>query len=183
MLNQTALIQEMDHLRKFALRLCHAPAEAEDLLQSTLLRAIEKKHLFENGTDVFKWTSKIMFNLFVSDYRRRTKFETRYDPDTFIERESVEASQETKVELAEVENAMKQLTDDHRDVLVMVCVKGMQYQEVAETLNIPLGTVRSRLSRAREQLQGLLDMPKTAGSFVNNGMDAGTFGEQYATAA
>ncbi|MCB9986870.1 MAG: hypothetical protein H6865_04455, partial [Rhodospirillales bacterium] len=70
MLNQAALVQEMGHLRKFASRLCIGRAEAEDLLQSTLLRAIEKKHLFENGTDVFKWTSKIMFNLFVSNYRR-----------------------------------------------------------------------------------------------------------------
>jgi len=159
MLNQQALVQEMSHLRKFALRLTHSQAEAEDLLQTTLLRAIEKKHLFENGTDVFKWTSKIMFNLFVSDYRRRTKFETRYDPETFIERESVEASNETKIELAEVQNAMGRLSEDHRDVLVMVCVKGMQYQEVAEVLDIPLGTVRSRLSRAREQLQALLDTP------------------------
>lgn len=157
MLNQANLVQEMSHLRKFALRLTQNQAEAEDLLQSTLLRAIEKRHLFENGTDVFKWTSKIMFNLFVSEYRRRTKFETRYDPETFIERESVEASNETKVELAEVQEAMQHLSEDHRDVLVMVCVKGMQYQEVAETLSIPLGTVRSRLSRAREQLQDLLD--------------------------
>lgn len=160
MLNQVTLVQEMSHLRKFALRLTQSQAEAEDLLQSTLLRAIEKKHLFENGTDVFKWTSKIMFNLFVSDYRRRTKFETRYDPETFIERESIEASNETKVELAEVQEAMERLNEDHRDVLVMVCVKGMQYQEAAEVLNIPLGTVRSRLSRAREQLQALLDSPR-----------------------
>ncbi len=160
MLNQAALVQEMSHLRKFALRLCNSQAEAEDLLQSTLLRAIEKKHLFENGTDVFKWSSKIMFNLFVSDYRRRTKFETRYDPETFIERESVEASNETKVELAEVQEAMDRLSEDHRDVLIMVCIKGMQYQEVGEALNIPLGTVRSRLSRAREQLQALLETPR-----------------------
>ena len=132
MLEQTALISEMDHLRRFALRLCKNQAEAEDLLQSTLLRAIEKKALFETGTDVFKWTSKIMFNLFVSDYRRRTKFETRYDPETFLAHESHEASQETLMEVAEVEEAMKHLSDDHRDVLVMVCIKGMQYQEVAD---------------------------------------------------
>jgi RNA polymerase sigma-70 factor (ECF subfamily) len=165
MLNQAALVREMGHLHKFALRLTHSQAGAEDLLQSTLLRAIEKRHLFENGTDVFKWTSKIMFNLFVSDYRRRTKFETRYDPETFIERESVEASNETKVELAEVQAAMDSLSEDHRDVLIMVCVKGMQYQEVAEILGIPLGTVRSRLSRAREQLQMLLETPRGTSGF------------------
>ena len=157
MLEQTALIQEMDHLRRFALRLCKNQAEADDLLQSTLLRAIEKKALFETGTDVFKWTSKIMFNLFVSDYRRRTKFETRYDPETFLAHESHDASQETLMEVAEVEEAMKHLSEDHRDVLVMVCIKGMQYQEVADAMGVPLGTVRSRLSRAREHLTALLD--------------------------
>ncbi|MCB1538385.1 MAG: sigma-70 family RNA polymerase sigma factor [Alphaproteobacteria bacterium] len=160
MLNQAALVQEMGHLRKFASRLCIGRAEAEDLLQSTLLRAIEKKHLFENGTDVFKWTSKIMFNLFVSNYRRRTKFESLYDPAAIIEREGVEASSETKVQLVEVEEAMQKLSGDHRDILIMVCIKGMQYQEVAEILDVPLGTVRSRLSRAREHLQALMDTPR-----------------------
>ncbi|HEY8962857.1 MAG TPA: sigma-70 family RNA polymerase sigma factor [Alphaproteobacteria bacterium] len=157
MLEQTALITEMDHLRRFALRLCKNQAEAEDLLQATLLRAIEKKALFETGTDVFKWTSKIMFNLFVSDYRRRTKFETRYDPESFLAHESHEASQETLMEMAEVEAAMQHLSEDHRDVLVMVCIKGMQYQEVADAMGVPLGTIRSRLSRAREHLSALLD--------------------------
>lgn len=156
MLQQNQLIHEMPHLRRFALRLCKAPAQADDLLQSTLLRAIEKRELFQSGTDVFKWTSKIMFNLFVSEYRRRTKFETRYDPETFMNTESVEANQDTLMALSEVETAMKQLSDDHRDVLVMVCIQGMQYQEVADIMDVPLGTIRSRLSRAREQLSGLL---------------------------
>jgi len=161
MLQQSSLIQEMDHLRRFAMRLCKNAAEADDLLQSTMLRAIEKKALFETGTDVFKWTSKIMFNLFVSDYRRRTKFETRYDPESFLSHESTDASQETLMELSEVESAMQHLSEDHRDVLVMVCIKGMQYQEVADVMDVPLGTIRSRLSRAREQLNVLLESNRT----------------------
>ncbi|MBU6234735.1 MAG: sigma-70 family RNA polymerase sigma factor, partial [Alphaproteobacteria bacterium] len=159
MLEQQNLVSEMDHLRRFALRLCKNAAEADDLLQATLLRAIEKKELFETGSDVFKWTSKIMYNTFVSDYRRKSKFETQYDPDTYIEQASTEANNETKVELAEVREAMKHLSEEHRDVLVMVCVKGMRYQEVADLLQVPIGTVRSRLSRAREQLQALMLSP------------------------
>lgn len=159
MLEQNQLIDEMPHLRRFAMRLCKAPAQADDLLQSTLLRAIEKRELFQTGTDVFKWTSKIMFNLFVSEYRRRTKFETRYDPETFMNQESIEANQDIIVELSEVQTAMKRLSDDHRDVLIMVCIQGMQYQEVANIMDIPLGTVRSRLSRAREQLGQMLENP------------------------
>ena len=103
MFDQKALVGEMSNLQRFALRLTRNASDAEDLVQATLLRALEKADYFEDGTNLFSWTSKIMFNIFVSHYRRRTKFETQYDPETFIERESVEASNETKVELAEVQ--------------------------------------------------------------------------------
>lgn len=162
MFEQTALIQEMENLRRFALRLTGKMHDAEDLLQSTVLRAIEKKHLFQDDTDLFKWTSKIMFNLFVSDYRRKTKFESKYDPENYLENEAVEATQDIKTELSQVGDAMKQLSDDHKEILVLVCVKGMQYQEVSELLQIPVGTVRSRLARARDSLQQVMDMPRYA---------------------
>lgn len=167
MFNQTALIDEMDNLRKFAFKLTRKAHDADDLLQATVLRALEKQHLFQEGTSVFKWSSKIMYNLFVSDYRRKVKFEAQYDPESYIERESVEASQEVKMELVRVQEAMNGLSDDHREILVMVCVKGMQYSEVSEALQIPVGTVRSRLSRAREALQAALDQPK-AGVFASS---------------
>lgn len=157
MYESSALVKEMDHLRKFAWRLTNNAADADDLLQATVLRAMEKKHLFQQDTDLFKWSSKIMFNLFVSDYRRKRKFETQYDPESFLEKESIAAPQDTQVELTKVSEAMDRLSADHREILVLVCVQGMQYQEVAEMLNIPVGTVRSRLSRARENLQVMLD--------------------------
>lgn len=160
MFTQAALINEMDSLRKFALKLTRNSHDADDLLQSTVLRALEKKHLFNAGTDVFKWTSKIMYNLFVSNYRRKVKFETQYDPASYIERESIEASQDKKMEWFEVEQAMNKISADHREILIMVCVKGMQYAEVSENLQIPVGTVRSRLSRARESLQAALETPR-----------------------
>ncbi|MGB4108029.1 MAG: sigma-70 family RNA polymerase sigma factor [Alphaproteobacteria bacterium] len=168
MFEQTALVNEMKNLRKFAFRLAGNASDAEDLLQSTVLRALEKKHLFQKDTDLFKWTSKIMFNLFVSEYRRRTKFETQYDPETYLERQSVEGSQEVKLALSKVNEAMKQLSHDHQEILVMVCVKGMRYEEVSETLSIPVGTVRSRLARARENLQVILDTPvkRTTDRFI-----------------
>jgi RNA polymerase sigma-70 factor (ECF subfamily) len=166
MFEQTAIINEMEKLRRFALRLTRNASDAEDLLQSTILRALEKNHMFETGTDLFKWSSKIMFNLFVTDYRRKTKFESQYDPESYLERESVEADQDTKVELSRVREAMQILSDDHRDILMLVCIKGMQYQEVSEALQIPVGTVRSRLSRAREQLQVLLDNPTMVNGFT-----------------
>lgn len=151
------LAQTAPGLRKFALKLTRNTADADDLLQSTLLRALEKKDLFEEGTDLFRWTSKIMFNIFVSGYRRKTKFETQYDPETVLDNHAVDANQENACDLKRVKMAMTELSEDHREILVLVCVKGMQYEEVAEALKIPVGTVRSRLSRARESLQRLMD--------------------------
>jgi len=152
MFNNQDLVSESEKLQKFAYKLTQNKSDADDLLQSTLLRAIEKKHLFQDNTNLFSWSSKIMYNMFVSAYRRRTKFETQYDPERYIERESVEASQDVKMELNDVENAMNNISKDHREILTLVCVKGMQYAEVSEALQIPVGTVRSRLSRAREAL-------------------------------
>jgi RNA polymerase sigma-70 factor (ECF subfamily) len=161
MFTQDALVHEMDNLKKFALKLTRKECDADDLVQATVLRALEKKHLFETGTNLFSWTSKIMYNIFVSNYRRKVKFETQYDPESYIERERFEASQETKIEFKEVQEAMNALSECHREILTMVCIKGMQYAEVSEALQIPVGTVRSRLSRARESLQSLLEAPKS----------------------
>lgn len=159
MFTDAEMTQEMDGLFKFAMRLTKNSADAEDLLQSTILRAYEKKHLFKKGSSVFKWSSKIMYNLFVSNYRRKVKFETQYDPESYLEKESVEASQDDQMMVQQVGEAMKKLSGEHSEILIMICVQGMQYQEAAEALNIPVGTVRSRLSRARSQLEMLLDTP------------------------
>lgn len=161
MFEQKALISEMENLRRFALRLTRNSSDAEDLVQSTLLRALEKKEYFEAGTNLFSWTSKIMFNLFASQYRRKKKFETQYDPEPYLNSASVSASQETTTDLAKVKESMKQLSAEHREMLVMVCIRGLRYEEVSEMLQIPVGTVRSRLFRARKQLQEILDTPAT----------------------
>lgn len=163
MFTQPQLITEMPKLRKFAGKLTRNVTEAEDLLQSTLLRALEKSDYFETGTDLFKWTSKIMYNLFVTNYRRKTKFETQYDPEFHIENRSVAADQEVKMEVKVMARAMEQMSAEHKEILIMICVKGMQYQEVAEILDIPVGTVRSRLSRARSQLITLMEGPANSG--------------------
>ena len=102
-----------------------------------------------------------MFNLFVSGYRRRTKFETQFDPDKYMDRQCVAPQQDTLADLQNVRRAMERLSPDHREILLLVCVNGMRYEEVSEMLSIPVGTVRSRLSRAREHLQTLMDTPMT----------------------
>jgi RNA polymerase sigma-70 factor (ECF subfamily) len=159
MFTHNALITETEKLQRFALRLTRNKANADDLLQSTWLRALEKAHLFEDGSNLFGWTSKIMYNLFVTEYRRKVKFETQYDPESYLQKISTAPPQENNAELANVKRAMMKLSDAQREILMLVCVKGMRYEEVSEMLRIPIGTVRSRLSRAREQLQAIIDTP------------------------
>lgn len=157
MFANSALVQETDHLKRFALKLTQNMSDAEDLLQATLLRAIEKKHLFKKDSNLFSWTSRIMYNLFVSAYRRKVKFESQHDPENYIQKQKVEPKQDLEMEIQDLDTAINKLSDTHREILMMVCVKEMQYAEVAEKLDIPVGTVRSRLSRARASLQEIMD--------------------------
>jgi len=120
------------------------------------LRALEKQNLFEEGTSFFRWACKIMFNLFVTDYRRKAKFETQYDPDIMISQQTVAASQEATSDWRKVRETIAKLPRNHRDILNLVCVRGMSYEETAKELSIEMGTVRSRLSRAKENLCGQL---------------------------
>jgi len=154
------LIEVTPRLERFAFRLTRNTADAADLLQSTLLRGLEKKHLFQEGTNLFSWLSKVMYNMFASNYNRKVKFESQYDPEPYIEKKSVPANQDFEIELQDVGIAMETLTNEHRDILIMICVKGMKYAEVSEALDIPVGTVRSRLSRARDNLQSAISEPK-----------------------
>lgn len=173
MFAQNDLIKEMPKLQKFAIKLTRNTAAADDLLQATLLRALEKNSYFETDTDLFKWTSKIMYNIFVTDYRRRTKFESQYDPEIQIASQSIQADQQVKAEVKAVAKAMEKMSVEHKEILVLVCVKGLQYQEVADMLRIPVGTVRSRLSRARNQLMSMMEGP------VGPGMGKGLNGNDY----
>lgn len=156
MFNHSQLKSETSRLQKFALRLTRNNADADDLLQSTCLRALEKADTFETGTNLFSWTSKIMYNLFVSSYRRRVKFEVQYDPEHYIDSQYMLPVQDIQLELAEVDKAISKLRSEHREVLISVCVMGLSYEEVSTLLGIPVGTVRSRLSRARENLNEIM---------------------------
>jgi RNA polymerase sigma-70 factor (ECF subfamily) len=158
MFTHDELLKESSSLSKFAYKLTRNRDDADDLLQSTLVTALDKQNQFEQGTNLFSWTSRIMFNAFVSSYRHNCRFETQYDPQWYIDQQSVEATQESEAELSLVFDAIMSLSEDHREILRMVCIDGMQYNEVAEKLLIPVGTVRSRLSRAREGLQERLNI-------------------------
>ena len=156
------LVREIDKLRGFALRLTDQPSDADDLLQASLLKAIEKQHTFRPGSNLFAWCSKIMYNTFVSGYRRRKKHESQYDPEPIIAAQTSPDRSLDHLRCAEVDQAMHELSGNHRKIIHGVCLEGRQYQEMADSLDIPVGTVRSRLSRARTELERSLDMRAAA---------------------
>jgi len=156
MFKNSDLLNTVNRLNKFSFRLTHNRFDSDDLLSDTLLRALDKHELFETGTNLLSWTSKIMFNIFVSQYRRKQKFETQYDPEIYIEKLSVSAEQDNYVETRQVLRAMGRLSSEHRIILMMICVEGHKYEDVSKILNIPIGTVRSRLARAKESIQFIL---------------------------
>ena len=161
MFKNTDLVFEMGKLQKFAWRLTRNKADADDLLQSTCLRAMEKADYFDDDSNLFSWTSKIMFNLFATGFRRRTRFESAHDPDIYLDKESIEPTQDTDVELSNVKRAILKLSADHQEVIFLICIKGLLYKEASKILSIPSGTVRSRLSRARLQLKEIMAAPLT----------------------
>ena len=156
MLAETDILNEMSGLKKFAIKLCGNDSDADDLVQTTILKALTHKEKFETGSRPFSWLSRIMFNTYATAYKRRTRYETQYDPEPALMAAAVLPQQEDKMMISEIQDAMGQLQAEHRQVLMMVCAYGMSYEEVADQLRIPTGTVRSRLSRARDAIQSLL---------------------------
>lgn len=150
------IVNQMPRLKNFAYKLTKDWSKAEDLVQDTVLRAIEKELLYKKGTNIFSWLAKIQYNLFVSQYRRASKFESGCDIDDVIHLKSVDAGQESYIELQEIDKAIKSLNSEFQDVIHLVCIQNYKYEEVATILNIPVGTVRSRLHRAREELSAIL---------------------------
>ncbi|MEZ5511586.1 MAG: sigma-70 family RNA polymerase sigma factor [Gammaproteobacteria bacterium] len=162
MLTQQELVREMNSLKRFAMKLTRNSSDADDLLQATLLKSLEHADSFQRGTHVFGWTSRILYNTFVSQYRQRVRFDTQHDPQVYIDQMSVDATQENSMELALVLKAVSALSPEHQDILQRVCIDGLAYADVADELGVPVGTVRSRLSRARAALQDVLQVKTSA---------------------
>ena len=156
MLTNSALFAELEGLNRFALKLCKNKSDADDLVQTTIFRALSHKDSFEEGTKAFSWLSRIMYNSFATTYKRKVRYESQYDPEPEILKVRFESSQEDKVMVNEVQKAMEELCPQHREILMLICAYEMSYEEAYINLKIPVGTVRSRLSRARESLMGIM---------------------------
>lgn len=148
----TALIPQ---LRAFARSLCRDPIRADDLAQDALASAWKARDSYRPGTNLRAWVYLILRNRFYSD-ARRTWRTTSLNPEvaeaTLVARDNVECI----LELDEVRRGLAQLTDQHREALILVGVGGFSYDEAADILNVPTGTVKSRVCRARSTLVAIL---------------------------
>src|SRR5579883_3296190 len=135
---------EIPRLRRYARALTRDATQADDLVQSCLLRAIAKQHLWQPGTDLRAWLFTILHNQHVNNVRRGVREGTAVAGDA--------------LQLRDLERALAQLPAEQRQVILLVGLEGMRYEEVATVLGIPIGTVRSRLSRGRESLRVLMGL-------------------------
>ena len=151
------LVAAIPRLRRYARVLTGEASRADDLVQETLARAWEKRRLWAAGTDLRAWLFTIMHNVFVNQraLARRDAQNVSLDADDggAAWQIPVRPAQQTRVELMEVLREVGRLPVDQRAVLLLAAVEEMRYEEIATVLSIPVGTVMSRLSRAREKLR------------------------------
>ncbi len=164
-------ISYLDALYRTALRMTRNPSDAEDLVQETYLRAFRSLHQFKFGTNLRAWLFRIMTNAYINEYRKRGRrptgtslddLEDFYLYDHLID-SGVQPSDQRPEEIVlshltadDVIQALEELSDDFRQVVLLADVEGFAYREIAEILDIPVGTVMSRLYRARRKLQLIL---------------------------
>lgn len=141
-------------LRRYARALVGDRYRADDLVQDTLERALNKFHLWRPGSDLRAWLFAIMHNVFINQLRSRGLETTSEFEEQFA---GVAAPPVTdRLELRDLESALSRLPPEQRAVLLLVALEDMSYAEVADTLGVPIGTVMSRLARGRERLRGLM---------------------------
>lgn len=150
------LEQEIPALRRFARALVGHPERADDLVQDTLERALTRLDSYTPGTNMRAWLFTILRNAHINELRRAR---TTTAPDETLEALSppVPAGQEHGLAMRDLHRALAQLTPEMREVLLLIGLEGMSYEEAADVLGAKVGTVKSRLCRGREALRRLMD--------------------------
>ena len=155
---RTQLAGELPPLRRFARALCGDAALADDLVQDCVERALIKSHLYDPARPLRAWLYAVLRNLYISGLRRNGRSSIVKTVEDLIDGEgSVPPQQEERLAVGSISVALDRLAQQHREVIVLVALEEMSYRDVAEILGVPLGTVMSRLSRAREHLRQILE--------------------------
>jgi RNA polymerase sigma-70 factor, ECF subfamily len=152
------LTGELPYLRRFARALCGDASLADDLVQDCVERALSRSALYDPARPLRAWLFAILRNIFISGLRKSSRLQVVKNVDDLHDGEdAVRAEQETNISLKLITQALDQLPDQQREILVLVSLEEMSYREAAEIVGVPIGTVMSRLSRARNQMQQLLE--------------------------
>jgi RNA polymerase sigma-70 factor (ECF subfamily) len=147
---------EIPRLRRYARALTRDNVAADDLVQDCLTRALDKLHLWQQGTDLRAWLFTILHNQYVNYVRRAVREGTAVglsESEPLLMRAP---HQGKRLELRDLERAIAKLPEEQRSVILLVGLEGMRYEEVAAVLDVPVGTIRSRLSRGRDALRRLM---------------------------
>jgi len=166
-----ALADVAPHLRAFARALCGSRDQADDLAQETMLRAWAARDRYAAGTNFKAWTFTILRNHFYSE-ARRSRFHGEYDEQMAERTLRAPAGQESALELSDVLRALSAIPDTYREALILVAAGNLSYEEVAEICGIALGTVKSRVCRARAMLAQIIEsgqLPDFRHNFVISG--------------
>jgi RNA polymerase sigma-70 factor (ECF subfamily) len=152
------LVGMLPRLRRFARAICGSADVADDLVQATCARVLAAANSWQPGTRLDAWLFRILRNLWIDRLRRSRLEGTQLDVDD--QRDLVgdhgEPALEAKLTLDRVRKAIAALPDDQREVLILVCLEEKSYMETADILEVPIGTVMSRLARARKRLMTLV---------------------------
>ncbi len=152
------LEHQIPRLRRYARALTRDASRADDLVQNCLVRAIAKQHRWQPGTDLRAWLFTILHNEHVNDVRHCMRQGTAIPIEDVAPALPVHSNAVAALQLRELDRAIASLSEEQRQVILLVGLEGMRYEDVARILKIPVGTVRSRLSRGRETLRELMDM-------------------------
>ncbi len=173
-------IPHMKILFNYALRMSGDQLEADDLVQDTYMRAFRFFHKFERGTNCKAWLFRIMKNCYINKYRKNKKEPSKVDyedvqnfydsiRDDVVDPNDLEHKVFSNLLDDEMMNALNSLQDDYKTVVILCDLEGLSYEEIAEFLDVPIGTVRSRLHRGRKILQKKLqDYAKSRGYSVES---------------
>ena len=143
-------------IRRYARSLTRDPIKADDLVQDALCRAMAKQHLYQPDTNLRAWLFTLMHNQYVNDVRRSARETNVLNVEDVASQLVATTDPTASRQLVELDRALGQLPIEQRQVILLIGLEGMSYEEVAAIVAVPIGTVRSRLSRGREQLRRLM---------------------------